>query len=150
MAPNQVLQRTNSCGYWQAKGRTAAIAKPLSSLPSPQGHCTTITGTAFLRGDVLAFPSLSRQGRVLTSPLHCGSSAGLALVQALQSPCRAVLVLINGKLAFLNKLLFLHKGRASQQKRKKMNKSYTCRAYVVLSQHPLGVWINTIMFRIFF
>lgn len=84
-------------------------------------------------------PCLSpdREVRALTSPLLCGGPVGLALVQTLQSPCRTMMVLINGKLALLNKVLFLWKARASWWKCKNMGRLYRGMTYMVLSQHPL-------------
>lgn len=132
---------------WQgscAHGTSILVPVPPWALRHTHIHCLT-------QGGHSCFPfHLDWEVDVLTSPLHYGSSACLAFVQALQSPCREMTVLIDGKLAFLNKVLFLQKGRASQWKHKNMDRSNTCITYMLWSQYPLRVWIKTMMFTIFF
>lgn len=129
-APSAHQQLSSATAWEQAetpKNGMSMLMAPLSSFQTLYGHSIVLTLCCLTQSGhfcLLLHPEWELN--VLISPLHCGSSAGLAFIQTLQSACRAMIVLINGKLAFLNQVVFLQEGRASQQKYKVMHRSCMC------------------------
>lgn len=92
----------------------SVLMAPPSSFPTLKGHCIVLTLCCLTQRGHFCLPLRPDwEANVLISPLRCVSPAGLAFVQTLKSPCRAMIVLINSKLAFLRKAVLLQEGRAS-------------------------------------